>query len=310
MTLDQLRGLDKDGTAEDAWATERAGMTGWLDGPGAAGQTCDASIVPVVSGHVDPGVLDRLAAALLPGTPPVGRTHLAAVPGTAGPPGTSGTAGAACGPGLAGRGAPMSPARWRRAERAARQLILRAAADLLSGPAGLAACLRTRTLDGQHASVSLPLDIGAATDTIPVHLRRAVTARDRHCRFPGCHQPPAACHPHHLIPRSQGGRTSLAGMLLLCSFPPPDRRAPVGLGHHLAPRRHRHRHQPRRHPDPAQPRAPRPRRLTSGGKHTRRGNASQQARSWPLRASRGPVAEPGQPARISASLRSSRAFVP
>jgi len=65
-----------------------------------------------------------------------------------------------------------------------------------SGPAGLAACLRTGTLDGLQASVSLPLDIGAATDTIPVHLCRAVTARDRHCRFPGCHQPPAACHPH------------------------------------------------------------------------------------------------------------------
>jgi len=112
----------------------------------------------------------------------------------------------------------MSAARWRRAERAARQLILRAAADLLSGPAGLAAFLRTSTLDGLVASVSLPLDIGAAAESIPVHLRRAVTARDRHCRFPGCRQPPAACQPHHLIPRSKGGPTSLTGLLLLCTF--------------------------------------------------------------------------------------------
>jgi hypothetical protein len=88
----------------------------------------------------------------------------------------------------------------------------------MSGPAGLAAYLRTGLPENLVASVSLPLDIGAATDTIPVHLRRAVTARDRKCRFPGCDQPPAACQPHHLIPRSRGGPTSLTNMLLLCSF--------------------------------------------------------------------------------------------
>jgi hypothetical protein len=48
--------------------------------------------------------------------------------------------------------------------------------------------------------------------------RRAVITRDRHCAFPGCHQPPAACQVHHLIPRSQGGTTSLTNMVLLCSF--------------------------------------------------------------------------------------------
>ena len=83
------------------------------------------------------------------------------------------------GPGRSGAG------RWLRAERAVRQLITARAADLLSGPGGLAAYLRTRLPDDLVASVSLPLDIGAVTDTIPVHLRRAVTVRDRHCRFPG-----------------------------------------------------------------------------------------------------------------------------
>jgi hypothetical protein len=39
--------------------------------------------------------------------------------------------------------------------------VLRAAADLLSGPGGLAAWLRTSQLDGAIASVSLSLDIGA-----------------------------------------------------------------------------------------------------------------------------------------------------
>ncbi len=185
MTLDQLRGLDTDGSGEAAWAARGAAA-----GPGAE---CDASIVPVVSGHVDPDVLDRLAATLLPGPQPL-------APGQDGVPATE------------------SPLRWRRSQRAARQLILSAAADVLSGPAGLAACLRQAPMAGLAASVSLPLDIGTAADTIPVHLRRAVTARDRHCRFPGCHQPPAACHPHHLIPRARGGPTSLANLLSLCAF--------------------------------------------------------------------------------------------
>ena len=94
-------------------------------------------------------------------------------------------------------------ARRRRAERAVRQIIIAAAADLLSGPAGLAAYLRTGIAGALAASVSLPLDVGAAVEIIPAHLRRAVTARDRRCRFPGCDQPATACQPHHIIPRSQ-----------------------------------------------------------------------------------------------------------
>src|SRR5450755_858194 len=56
MTLDQLRGLDGAADAEAAWAARGAGA--------APGSECDASIVPIVSGHVDPAALDRLAAAL------------------------------------------------------------------------------------------------------------------------------------------------------------------------------------------------------------------------------------------------------
>jgi hypothetical protein len=213
MTLDQLRGLDEGGSAEAAWAARGAAA-----GPGA---DCDASIVPVVSGHVDSDVLDRLAAALLADTQPL-------APGSLGMSGCLGTAGTAGGRGVPpGRDRPSgqdgvppgeSPLRWRRSQRAARQLILAAAADVLSGPAGLAACLRDAPMAGLAASVSLPLDVGTAADTIPVHLRRAVTARDRYCRFPGCHQPASVCHPHHIIPRAQGGPTSLANLLSLCAF--------------------------------------------------------------------------------------------
>jgi hypothetical protein len=89
---------------------------------------------------------------------------------------------------------------------------------VLSGPAGLAAALRTGLPGPQAAGVSLPLDVGTATSTIPGHLRRAVIARDRHCAFPGCRQRPQACQVHHLIPRSQGGATALTNLVLACSF--------------------------------------------------------------------------------------------
>jgi Domain of unknown function (DUF222)/HNH endonuclease len=181
MTLDQLRGLP--GPVGTTVGRQPGGA------PAGPGADCDATIIPVVTGHVDHAVLDKLASILL---------RFAASGGT--------------GPGDTGAAA------RERAGRAIRGLILAHAADLLSGPRGLAAWLRTGLLSGLAASVSLPLDIGTATDTIPPHLRRAVAVRDQKCRFPGCDQPSGACQPHHLIPRSQGGPTSLSNLLLLCSF--------------------------------------------------------------------------------------------
>ena len=66
--------------------------------------------------------------------------------------------------------------------------------------------------------MSLPLDTGTSTATVPPHLRRAVILRDRHCAFPGCAQRPAACQAHHLTPRAAGGVTALHNLALLCSF--------------------------------------------------------------------------------------------
>ena len=201
MSLDQLRGLPGAAQAEAAWPGPAAG-------PGA---DCDAAIVPVVTGTVDLVVLDRLAAALLRGTLPG-----AALPGPA-----ACRAGRAAQPGHVSQPGPADDgdaARRQRAERAARQIVVAAAADLLSGPGGLASWLRTGLAPGPATSPSPVLDTGAVTETIPAHLRRAVTVRVRHCRFPGCAQPPAACQPHHILPRSQGGPTCLANLLLLCTF--------------------------------------------------------------------------------------------
>jgi hypothetical protein len=67
-------------------------------------------------------------------------------------------------------------------------------------------------------SISLPLDIAGTLDTIPVHLRRAVRKRDRHCRFPGCDLPAAGCDVHHLVHRKDGGRHALTNLGLFCRF--------------------------------------------------------------------------------------------
>jgi hypothetical protein len=114
----------------------------------------------------------------------------------------------------ASRSGPLSPATRDRLRRA----LLGLAADTLSGPDGLAARLRAALDRTPLTTTSLPLDIGAATETIPAHLRRAATTRHPHCAFPGCDQPSTVCDIHHLTPRSRGGPTSLPNLVPLCAF--------------------------------------------------------------------------------------------
>ena len=63
---------------------------------------------------------------------------------------------------------------------------------------------------------SQPLDIGRSTRTVPEPMRRAVIARDRHCRFPGCRRPACWCDAHHIIHWSDGGHTKVDNLILLC----------------------------------------------------------------------------------------------
>jgi Domain of unknown function (DUF222)/HNH endonuclease len=190
LTLAQLRGLPGASATEDAWAAARVSQPGWVTDPEAGAALCDATVVPVVTGHVDQAALDRLTAAFQ-FAHALGRD-----------PGTS-----------SGR-APLAPVTWDRL----RSGLLGLAVDALSGPEGLAARLRTALAGGPMTAVSLPLDIGTATETIPAHLRRAATARHPHCAFPGCDQPASVCDIHHIIPRSRGGPTSLPNLVPLCGF--------------------------------------------------------------------------------------------
>jgi hypothetical protein len=63
---------------------------------------------------------------------------------------------------------------------------------------------------------SEPLDVGRRTPVVSAALRRAVIARDEHCRFPGCERPAGWCDVHHVVPWDQGGPTCLANLVLLC----------------------------------------------------------------------------------------------
>ena len=225
MTLDQLRSLPGGADLERDWAAGQAqaagraagdGQPGWAASRAAAlAYACDAQIAPMVTDCLDPAALAQAVHVFLaaahrgPGCYIRGCTcqdaAASGIPGACEHP--------AAGPEDRARKAlpPMTLDRLT-------STLLRYAAQMLSGPGGLASFLRTGLAGPLAAGVSLPLDLGAPTATIPPHLRRALIERDRHCAFPGCTQPPAACHGHHLIPRSRGGATALHNLALLCSF--------------------------------------------------------------------------------------------
>ncbi len=213
MTLDQLSGLDRlSGVARPVGLSGMVAPAeaGWSPAGGMArpGDGCDASIAPIVVGHVDHELLDRISAALFR----TGSTGGQEQDADAGDPGSrqrhashaggreqsgreqnsreqngreqnsreqnSGEAGGR--ERDAGEGGEHGSARAERlVGNSVREIVLRQAIALLSGPSGLAAYLRSATPTEPAASISLPLDVGPATETIPAHLRRAVIRRDR-----------------------------------------------------------------------------------------------------------------------------------
>jgi 5-methylcytosine-specific restriction endonuclease McrA len=66
----------------------------------------------------------------------------------------------------------------------------------------------------RHAPDGGVLDVGRKTRTIPPAIRRALQARDRRCRFPGCTA--RHCDAHHLRHWADGGVTRLDNLVLLC----------------------------------------------------------------------------------------------
>jgi Domain of unknown function (DUF222) len=194
VPIGQLRQMPGAAGLEDAWLRARLGEpadpgTAYLAGQDAEAAACDALTVPVVTGHADMTVIDKIIALASAGSDSAG-------PDSAGPD-SAGSAGA-----------------WQ----SHRYAIARLALDFVSGPGGLASALRTGLLEHPYSTPSLPLDIGHS-DSIPGHIRRAVMLRDHHCSWPGgCDRPAAASDVHHITHKSDGGETSIYNLGLFCEF--------------------------------------------------------------------------------------------
>ncbi len=249
----ELRERDRDGVLQDKWIAEyrarwaahRAAASvstgdggAWLEGDAAREVACDAMVIPVVIGDIDPGAVEGLIALCVRYHQL--RTQTAPVdPDSTGPAGTSAPeaapetrdraaspdapdAGTAVPPGLT-----SAPARYADQAAAAATAAADALAEMehqilgkilqvVSGPGGAASFLRRHLLGKPLAGPSLPLDVGQ-TDDIPLHLRRLVALRDQTCQFPGgCDQPAASCEPHHVTHRADGGHTSLTNLKDYC----------------------------------------------------------------------------------------------
>jgi Domain of unknown function (DUF222) len=222
VPLGQLRQMPGAPELEEAWLRGKAGEPGYLLGKDAEAAACDAVGVPVVTGHADMRVVDKIIALALAAA---GLT----LDGTdRDPAGDDATPDDDNGPrswGVAGGGArAASRARLRARERftpdamqALRYAIARLAIDFVSGPASLAGWLRTTLLAPPFNTPSVPLDVGYS-DSIPASIRRAVILRDRGCAWPRCGRPAAWCDVHHLQHKADGGKTSVTTCVLLCQF--------------------------------------------------------------------------------------------
>ena len=236
MSFADLCELDVDSKLQEAWigeyrarwAAQRAAASvstgdggAWLEGDAARRVACDAMIVPVVTGDLDPGAVEQLiglcvqydhlrrqAAADTGGTD--GRDSQADADGQTGPGSPDGS-----GAGVS----TIIPADAGRAGQVLAMLehqILATVLHIVSGPGGVASFLRRNLLGKGLNGPSLPLDVGQ-TDEIPAHLRRLVALRDQGCQFPGgCDQPASGCEAHHVVHRQDGGRTSLANLKDFC----------------------------------------------------------------------------------------------
>jgi len=210
VSLTELRALDDGSVLEGEWITavrvrwaaRRAAASegasdgaAWLDGDAAEAATCDATLTPIVTGDTDLSVLDDLVRLCVQldrlehGVDHPADHTRSGFPAPASPPADT-----------------------------LQQAIIGKAADLLSGPGGLASFLRTQQLGARLAGPSLPLDIGFSK-TIPPGIRNAVILRDRRCRWSGgCNQPASACEVHHVKHKAHGGKTSTKDCVLLCSY--------------------------------------------------------------------------------------------
>jgi hypothetical protein len=68
-------------------------------------------------------------------------------------------------------------------------------------------CTLTPIVDGKP---------GTTTRVVPGSMKRALVARDKGCRFPGCDRPAAWTDAHHIQHWADGGPTIMSNLILLC----------------------------------------------------------------------------------------------
>src|SRR5213595_823946 len=78
-------------------------------------------------------------------------------------------------------------------------------------------CSVTRVLLSQE---SVTIDVGRSKRVISGAARKALAARDGHCRWPGCERPASWCDGHHLVHWIHGGVTELDNLVLLWGLLP------------------------------------------------------------------------------------------
>lgn len=66
------------------------------------------------------------------------------------------------------------------------------------------------------APESVVIDVGRARRVVAGAMRRALNARDGHCKWPRCDRPASWSDAHHIVHWTNGGETDLANMVLLC----------------------------------------------------------------------------------------------
>jgi hypothetical protein len=94
--------------------------------------------------------------------------------------------------------------------------------ELEDGPSLAAETVRRLGCDASVVTIlenerGEPLNVGRKTRAIPPAIRRALNARDRGCRFPGCPNT-RYLDGHHIHHWAKGGETKLSNLVQLCRF--------------------------------------------------------------------------------------------
>ena len=224
VSLAELRALDDGSVLAQEWIGEMAvrwaarraaaSQTGsdgaaWLDGTPARAMACDAAVIPVVTGGIDPGALDDLVALCLQyaGHGPYCAGHAPDPDPDPDQPTRTRTR--------------TGPARGRRPPRPGRCSGARSSAGPSTwspAPAGWRPSCGPGCWAPGWPGPACRWTSGTATE-IPAAIRRAVILRDQHCRWAGgCDQPASACEVHHVTHLADGGTTSVDGCALYCFF--------------------------------------------------------------------------------------------